>query len=152
VVVNPGRGYRFYLGDNVVYEFGHGLSFSTFLYSWGEGTATDGVAHRSQYGLANTLSVQMEVSVKNEDALRAGDEVVLVFLAPPADAASSVGQAPLKQLRFFEKISLKPHEIKTVNVSLTDIDFSLADESGHMSVVHGLWTVQVGTLSTTVLI
>lgn len=135
-----------------MYEFGHGLSFSIFRYSWGDAGATDGVVHRSQYGLTDALNVHLEVNVKNDDTERAGDEVVLVFLIPPSDAGESVGEAPLKQLRFFDKIALHPQETKTVDVTLTDIDFSLADGEGHINVVHGLWTVQAGSLTTTVLI
>ena len=28
---NPGRGYRFYTGQNVLYPFGHGLSYYQIL-------------------------------------------------------------------------------------------------------------------------
>jgi beta-D-xylosidase 4 len=31
--INPGRTYKFYTGQ-AVYEFGHGLSYTTFNYTW----------------------------------------------------------------------------------------------------------------------
>lgn len=133
---NPGRGYRFYTGASVVYPFGHGLSYTTFDYAWGESPA------RSKNG-----GVTMSVNVVNSGAVHSGAETVLVFLTPPAGVPAS---SPKKVLRYFEKVSLAPSESTRVSISLADADFSLADELGNVAVARGTWTVNIGPLSKTI--
>mmetsp|Transcript_14059 Transcript_14059/g.21020 ORF Transcript_14059/g.21020 Transcript_14059/m.21020 type:complete len:324 (-) Transcript_14059:329-1300(-) len=143
-VVNPGRGYRFYEGNSVVYPFGHGLSYTSFYYSWVMGSDIKQV----QYGLTDKLTVQLEVSVNNTGDM-AGSEVVLVFLVPPSNTMDG---APKKTLKYFDKIYLEPEQQLSISITLTDEDFSLADTNGDVEVAHGLWTVQVGDLTSTILI
>ena len=130
----------------MVYEFGHGLSYVDFAYTWG----SESHATQIQYGITDELTVLLDIVVKNIDAALSGQEVVMVFVIPPSEV--TIDGAPAKQLRFFDKISLHPQESTTVSVRLTSRDFSLADSEGQVNVIHGLWTVCAGSLTTTVLI
>jgi beta-D-xylosidase 4 len=130
---SPGRGYRFYTGSSVVYPFGHGLSYSTFDYSW-----SDVFAKNSSSG-----QLSLAVSIMNS-GVYSGAETVLVFLTPPASAPAS---APKKALRYFDKQTLAAGQKATVSIPLSDIDFSLADDLGNVEVFRGTWTVNVGSLT-----
>lgn len=135
---NPGRGYRFYTGSSVVYPFGHGLSYTTFTYDWLESPR----ANRTTAG-----TVSLAVQVKNTGKTLAGAETVLVFLIPPANAPAS---SPKKMLRYFDKVFLAPSASAAVSISLSDKDFSLADEAGNVAVFHGVWTVSIASLTKTI--
>jgi len=136
-VTNPGRGYRFYTGESVVYPFGTGLSYTTFNYAWGSAVQMN----------KDTLTWSLGVDVTNSGSTFTASETVLVFLRPPATAPEG---SPIKTLRFFDKISLVPGQTTTVIVPLALSDFSLANENGVFEVVKGDWTVEVGGLTKTI--
>jgi beta-glucosidase len=85
--IRHGRTYTYFKGEPL-YPFGFGLSYTTFQY-----------AHLRVRG--GTVSV--EVTNKGK---RAGDEVVQLY----------VRRAGLKQLRGFQRVSLKPRETRTVEM------------------------------------
>jgi beta-glucosidase len=85
--IRHGRTYTYFKGEPL-YPFGFGLSYTTFQY-----------AHLRVRG--GTVSV--EVTNKGK---RAGDEVVQLY----------VRSAGLKQLRGFQRVSLKPRETRTVEM------------------------------------
>ena len=131
---NPGRGYRFYTGSNIVYPFASGLSYTQFSYQWLDDTKN----HNS------SLFVITAVEVTNVGVQFAGAEVVLLFLQPPLN---SVTNSPIKVLRNFDKVNLLPGESKAIHFILTANDFSLADQSGQFHLIRGDWTVMIGPLS-----
>ena len=139
-VGNPGRGYRFYKGNNVSYPFGSGLSYTTFSYEWGEVLKS---------GNSQDLKVKLVVKVTNSGYKYAGAETLLMFLQPPDTSPSN---SPMKILRNFEKQFLLPQDAESVEFDLTSSDFSLADENGKFAVIPGNWTVTVGSLSTVITI
>ena len=149
---NPGRTYRFYRGNSIVYPFGHGLSYSTFTYALTATTtaaaaAADSDSHvnrttRVDHNVNVNVSITLNVTVANTGKRRAAD-TVLVFLIPPVDAPDS---APLQSLRAFDKVVLDPLCSETLSFHLTHKDFSLADKTGKLFVMHGKWTAKIGSL------
>ncbi len=93
-----GRTYRYFKGD-ALFPFGYGLSYSTFSYGGLSATRT-----------AN--GAQISATVKNTSA-REGDEVVQLYVA---DGSSE--QAPIRNLRGFQRIHLRAGESRTVTFSL----------------------------------
>lgn len=86
------------------YAFGHGLSYTTFTY---------GGLKVSQPSMALGQSVTVQCTVTNTGK-RTGEEVVQLYLR---DLVASVAR-PLKELKDFQKISLKPGETKTVTFTI----------------------------------
>ncbi|GAB3830273.1 beta-glucosidase BglX [Hymenobacter jeollabukensis] len=86
------------------YAFGHGLSYTSFKY--------DGLK-LSQPTMAAGQTVQLQCTVTNTGKV-AGEEVVQLYLR---DLVASVAR-PLKELKDFQKISLKPGETKTLTFTI----------------------------------
>ena len=128
---NPGRGYRFYSGKNVVYPFGSGLSYTTFEYFW----EVDKIV---AYGLNDHFEVHVSVLVTNVGKVK-GSETVLIYVIPPPN--SMPGQ-PIRQLCQFSKVQLASQQQERMSFTLSEQDFSLA--KGQMEVVHGSWMLQIG--------
>ena len=93
-----------------LFPFGFGLSYTTFSYS--EPKADKTVFKKGQ-------NLQISVKVTNTGS-RAGEEVVQLYVR---DLVGSVTR-PVKELKGFEKIMLKPGETKEVKFTLTDRDLS----------------------------
>jgi beta-glucosidase len=113
-----------------LFPFGHGLSYTTF--------DIKGVAVRPAAGGGATVSA----TVTNTGS-RAGVEVVQVYLGFPEAAAS----AP-RQLKGFEKVTLKPGESRTIQIGLDADAFKYWDEQRNGWVkAAGDYTVMVGRSS-----
>ncbi|MCM1156418.1 MAG: glycoside hydrolase family 3 C-terminal domain-containing protein [Roseburia sp.] len=99
-------GYRYYEKKNmdVLFPFGHGLSYTTFAYS---NLRTD----KDSIKDTDVLTVSVDVTNTGE---RAGKEVVQLYVA---DKESTVIR-PIKELRDFAKVELAPGETKTVTFTL----------------------------------
>jgi beta-glucosidase len=129
-----GRTYRYFEGDPL-YPFGHGLSYTRFEYSSLEmGKATVGAGD----------TVDVSLTVRNAGA-RAGDEVVQLY----ARAVAPKVPMPLKQLRGFARVSLKPGEARRVTFRLKPADdFAHYDAATRAFVVDpGDYEVQLGASS-----
>lgn len=98
-----GRTYRFFKGEPL-YAFGHGLSYTTFAYK-NLRTSTD------RLGASDTVTVRVDVTNTGK---RAGDEVVQLYAA---HVGSKVARTN-KDLRGYQRVSLKPGETKTVSFKL----------------------------------
>ena len=98
-------GYRWYEKREIEvdFPFGHGLSYTTFEY----GDAQVKAVKSGKGGWKVT------VPVKNTGD-RAGAEVVQLYVAPP----KSKVERPLKELKGFKKVFLKPGEMKEVSIEL----------------------------------
>jgi beta-glucosidase len=98
---------RGYLFDDVtpLYPFGHGLSYTTFAYK----NLKVAAAPTKEDKDAHTVSVE----VSNTGG-RAGDEVVQLYLR---DVVATVTR-PVKELKGFERVTLKPGETKTVSFTV----------------------------------
>lgn len=113
-----------------LYPFGHGLSYTSF--------ETSGLRlNKEQIALGDEIEVT--VNVKNTGA-RAGKEAVLVYLN---DVAASVTR-PVKQLKAFKKVELKPGQQETLHFTLTPQDMSFIGLDMKRIVEPGEFKVMVG--------
>lgn len=99
-------GYRYYDKKkmNVLFPFGHGLSYTTFAYS---------NMKVSTKNMKDTDTVEVSVDVTNTGAV-AGKEVVQLYVADKESTAIR----PDKELKDFAKVDLQPGETKTVTFTL----------------------------------
>ncbi len=119
--------------NGALYYFGHGLSYTTFVYSDLQITP----ATQSPGG-----DVVVKLKVKNTGSM-AGDEVVQLYTH---EVVSSVTTYE-KNLRGFERIHLTPSETKLVTFKLTPDDLSLWDRAMHFVVEPGAFRVMLGSSS-----
>ncbi len=115
-----------------LYEFGHGLSYTSFEYS--KLTVPKIIKKKEQ--------IKISVEVKNTGAL-AGDEIVLLFVN---DKFSSV-TTPVKELKEFTRIHLAPGQKKTVEFKLPYDSLSLLDKDLIKVVEPGEFEVFVNDLN-----
>jgi beta-glucosidase len=116
-----------------LWEFGHGLSYTSFEYS-NLRIETPRVRRDGE--------VRLSVDVANTGA-RAGAEVVQLYIRGVLASVTT----PVKQLRGFERVELKPGEKKTVRFTLRPEDLSLLDRSLKPVVEPGEFRVMIGRSS-----
>jgi beta-glucosidase len=116
-----------------LYPFGFGLSYTTFSYKdlalSSKKIGTDGI-------------VRVTVNVTNSGN-RYGEETVQMYIR---DVAGSVTR-PVKELRGFKKIALKPGETKSVEFALEPNDLAMYNREMKWVVEPGSFKVFVGTNS-----
>ena len=122
------RTYRYFHGKPL-YPFGYGLSYTTFSYS-------SLTLPKAAINAGDSLTA--EVTVKNTGK-REGQEVAQLYLSFP-----SVPGAPLRALRSFKRVSLKPGESQKVRFELKDRDLSMVSAAGEPIVAEGAYTVSIG--------
>jgi beta-glucosidase len=127
----PGRDYVF-SSPTPLYEFGFGLSYTRFSYS-------DLTVKPNK--IASGGRVKITVTLRNTGK-RAGAEVVQLYVN---DVVSTV-TTPVKVMRRFEKIHLKPGETTHVEFELTPSDLALLDDRMEWVVEPGEFEVMVGGL------
>jgi beta-glucosidase len=88
------------VSNDPLYPFGYGLSYTTFSY---------GAIKLDKNEMTAQEEITVSCQVKNEGS-RAGDEVVQLYIR---DLVGSVTR-PVKELKGFQKISLRPGESKEV--------------------------------------
>jgi beta-glucosidase len=105
-------GYRYYDKKkmNVLFPFGHGLSYTSFSYA---------NLRLSAAAVKDTQTLEVSVDVTNTGSM-AGKEVVQLYVSGKGSAVSR----PVKELRAFEKLLLQPGETKTATFTLRGRDFS----------------------------
>jgi beta-glucosidase len=115
-IIKSDRTYQYFEG-RPLYPFGYGLSYTSF-----------------RYGDLRPVSGGYEVKVTNTGS-RAGDEVVQLYV----HQRTSRDKQPLKQLKAFQRVSLKPGETRTVRLKLRSSDLA------HWDVTRSTWVVESGT-------
>lgn len=110
-----GRTY-WYFNKEVSYEFGYGLSYTSFEYS--------------NYRISkNTITPQdkitVSVDVKNTGDFD-GDEVVQVYMSTPDSPASL--QRPIKRLKGFKRVTIPKGQTKTVDIQINCADLWFWDQ------------------------
>lgn len=128
------RGYLFDTTDPL-FPFGHGLSYTTFEL---------GKPRLSATSIGPGASVTVEVDVTNTGD-RAGDEVVQLYIR---DQVASVTQ-PIKVLKGFQRVSLKPGERTTARITLDPDTFAIWNEQMEQVVEPGLFDIMTGADSRT---
>ena len=123
-----------------LYPFGYGLSYTDFEYS---GFRIDGNELREDKPLTATVTV-------TNTGRREGDEIVQFYIR---DVQASVAR-PVKELKHFERISLKPGEKRDVSFKITPDDLKFYNrnpeyvaEPGEFQVMAGPDSKRVSTLS-----
>ncbi len=119
--------------DGFLYPFGYGLSYTSFDYS------NLKISHK-KFETPDTVTVS--VDVKNTGNYK-GDEVVQLYFS---DIQSSVTVYE-KQLRGFQRITLKPNEQKTVIFKLTANDFGLYNRNMDFVTEPGTFEIMIGKSS-----
>jgi beta-glucosidase len=114
-----------------LYPFGHGLSYTKFEYS-----------NLKIQVLEEGRLVKVSATVRNAGE-REGDEVVQLYVR---DAVASVAR-PLKELRGFKRVHLKPGEATTVEFTLMPDDLAFYDQRMRRIVEPGTFIVMVGSSS-----
>ena len=122
------RTYRYFKGTPL-FPFGYGLSYTTFSYS-------DLTVPKNPIKAGDPLVV--EVTVKNTGK-REGDEVVQVYLNFP-----NVAGAPLRALRGFKRVHLKPGEVQKLRFELNERDLSMVSEAGDPMIAEGQYSISIG--------
>lgn len=121
------------MSPSPLWNFGHGLSYTGFEYSGLEITP-------SSAGIFNEIKIG--VSVKNTGKFE-GKETVQLYVR---DMKASV-TTPVKELKGFSKILLKPGESRHVEFTLRHDDLSLYDRNMNRVVEPGEFSVMVGSAS-----
>jgi beta-glucosidase len=119
--------------DGALYYFGYGLSYTTFKYSNLKITP-------AKQSLNGEVKVSLEVQ---NTGPREGVEIVQLYTR---DLVSSVTTYE-KNLRGFQRVSLKPGETKSITFTLTPEDLSLWNRSMKFVVEPGMFRVMVGAAS-----
>ena len=130
------RTYRYFTGVPQ-YAFGYGLSYTTFEVGKGKLTAKSAKAGKTKK--AYTVVV---VPVTNTGK-REGTETVQVYVKRLGDAG-----APIKALKGFQKLTLKPGETNKAVIALDSDAFEYYDEGiDELAVKPGLYQILYGTSS-----
>ena len=129
-------GYRHFdrAGIAPLFPFGHGLSYTTFGYDH---------LKLSKKELSPAGSVTASVDVTNTGK-RAGEEVVELYVHDPKPQIDR----PVRELKGFAKVALKPGETKTVQFNLQPRALAYFDTPGHQwKADAGDYEIQVGASS-----
>ena len=118
-------GYRYYDTKNVepLFPFGHGLSYTTFEYG---DLKIDGK-------IDNGLKINVSLKITNTGK-REGAEVAQLYVR---DIESSLVR-PVKELKAFKKVSLKPGEKQDITFTLGERDLAFYDPG------RGRWIAEPG--------
>lgn len=116
-----------------LYNFGYGLSYTTFEYS---------NLKLSSKAILPTENLEVSFDVTNTGKCK-GDEIVQLYTH---DVASSITVFE-RMLRGFERITLEPGETKTVTMTLTPKDFTMLDRNMKPVIEPGLFEIYVASSS-----
>jgi len=116
-----------------LFVFGHGLSYTSFEVS---------NLRLSSSRVSRRGSLKASVDVRNTGS-REGDEVVQLYIHDPVASLSQ----PVRRLRGFERVTLKPGERRTVTFTLDRSDFGFYDNFGRFVVERGRIDVYAGNSS-----
>ena len=126
------RGYLFDTTEPL-WPFGHGLSYTTFELS-------EPRLDRSQMAPSDSAVVSVDVT---NSGTRSGDAVVQLYIR---DSYSSVTR-PVKELKGFERLTLRPGEKRTLSFPVGPQQLRMFDREMQRVVEPGEFDIMVGTSS-----
>lgn len=130
-----GRTYM-YFDKEVSYEFGYGLSYTTFEYS-------NFSISKSKITPNDKITVSLDV--KNTGDVD-GDEVVQVYVKTPDSPATL--QRPIKRLKGFQRVTIPTGQIKRVSIDINCEDLWFWDaEKGAITFDQGKYIFEIGASS-----
>jgi beta-glucosidase len=130
---NPQGAYDYSADFNPQYQFGHGLSYTTFNYN---------NLQLNKNSFKGNETITISVDVKNNGS-RAGKETVLVFVS---DLIASL-TPDVKRLRAFDKIELAAGETKTVRFNIPVKQLAFVNLNNKQQLEAGDFKLTVGNLS-----
>jgi beta-glucosidase len=132
-IISAGTTYQYFNG-NALWSFGHGLSYSSFVYS-------ELKINKTAAGEKERVTVSFKL--KNTGAIKA-DEVPQVYVT----VTGSIFQRPLKTLKGFDRISLAAGEEKLISFELPVSEMAVWDSYQNCFCVEESYcTVTVGASS-----
>ena len=118
--IRNGRTYMYFKGEPL-YPFGYGLSYTTFNYSNLE---------VSSHRLQSDSEIVVRVTIQNSGN-RIGEEVVQLYVRH----LNSKIDRPIKELKGFKRVTIKPKESTTVEIPLKAESLAYWDIGKHSFVV-----------------
>ncbi|GAA3951799.1 beta-glucosidase BglX [Hymenobacter algoricola] len=115
------------------YAFGHGLSYTSFKYA---------NLRLSQPTLTTAQTVQVQLTVTNTGQV-AGEEVVQLYVH---DVVASLAR-PLKELKDFRKLSLRPGETQTVTFTIDQSKLAFYNQKLEWAAEPGEFQLLLGSAS-----
>ena len=129
-------GYRYYDSRRmpVLFPFGHGLSYTNFVYS-------DLILNKKEMSAEETLEVSFKITNAGN---RMGKEAAQIYI----HSAHTGKSRPVQELKAFEKVALEPGETKTITCSLEPRAFAVYETLiSDWHVESGAYEVRVGSSS-----
>ena len=124
-------GYRYYDKNkvDVLFPFGHGLSYTKFEYS--------------NLQVKEGEKIEISFNIKNTGKVK-GKEAAQVYISQN----DAVIFKPVKELKAFEKIELNPNEEKRVTIELTKAEFQhYSLETNNWKIEPGIYKILIGKSS-----
>ena len=125
-----------YFDKDVSYEFGYGLSYTTFEYS---------NFKINKNTITPNDKITITVDVKNSGAYD-GDEVVQIYMRTPESPASL--QRPIKRLKGFKRVTIPAGQMQTVQIDIDCADLWFWDmDKNKMTFDKGKYVFELGASS-----
>lgn len=122
--------YNYDADYNPQYQFGHGLSYTTFKYS-------DIKLSSNTLKKGETLTISVNITNMGKVT---GKEAVLLYIS---DLVASNVSPDVKRLRGFEKIELKANETKTVSFKINADNIAYVNSAGKWVTENGEFSIQL---------
>jgi beta-glucosidase len=123
-----GRTYRYFAGEPL-YEFGYGLSYTTFKYS--------NLQMVSELQAGDDLIIEIDVTNTGKIG---GEEVAQLYISHP----DSKFKVPIRALKGFKRIFLQPGETKKISFNLSPADMAVLNEKNQYVIEGAGLQVSVG--------
>jgi beta-glucosidase len=138
--LRPGKGGNgrtyWYFNKDISYEFGYGLSYTTFEYS-------NFSINRDRITPNDNITVCADV--KNTGSCD-GDEVVQVYMRTPDSPASL--ERPVRRLKGFKRVTIPAGQTRTVSININCSDLWFWDpENDRITFDQGRYVFEIGSSS-----
>src|SRR5690606_22982106 len=120
---------------NLVFPFGHGLSYSSYEYKGLTLPCTE---------VTKDAIIDVTVDITNTSMVP-GDEVAMLFVKPPPKPAGITGERPWKELKSFARVSVPAQQTETAHLPLRIRDLRRweGDANGRWVIDSGDYTIVV---------